>query len=442
VVLAFCLLEYVLYWEYEVFREYAAFVLSLGWGLMLCLLVWCGAFLVLTFRWSDLALIGFLIDSVLMSVFVRGTRIDADLVVLLFSVTFGKAVKLVVQTQIRKLDNIGAYISIRVYFIGLISLLAIGACFSSNEFAVFYHGPRWVGLWNNPNIYGMLMSAGIVLALALFVTDKSCGVWTDSETIAKSNVVVICSDIMKKLLPVCLLAASGMMGVGLFCSYSRGAWIGTCVGLLYLAWSCGNLKWRYILLVGAVLVAVVYLFWDSTPDSASWYVKRLDFGRPSAQHRIAAWRGALQMMWDHPLGVGWGRAVEVYAKDYSPPEGSAAAISTNDYLMLGTQLGWPGLVCFLAYVALCFRKKKARLTSLLSSSASFLPSRCGDKGLQAGMQLVKPLPPFCLSLSVSHRIACRSAVLAMLIAFWFDYGLFTLATGALFWAILELGNEE
>ena len=84
--------------------------------------------------------------------------------------------------------------------------------------------------------------------------------------------------------------------------------------------------------------------------------------------RLAAWRGALQMMWDHPFGVGWNRAVEVYAKDYSPPEGGAAIITTNEYLMLGTQLGGPGLICFVSYVGQCFKSPRFKIQSWFGRS--------------------------------------------------------------------------
>ena len=104
------------------------------------------------------------------------------------------------------------------------------------------------------------------------------------------------------------------------------------MGLLYLAKAYGKCKWRYVLACVLVIAVILGIFWHGTPDTAPWYVKRMDLGRPSAQHRVAAWRGALQMMFDHPFGVGWNRAVETYARDYSPPEGGAAAITTNDYL--------------------------------------------------------------------------------------------------------------
>jgi len=63
--------------------------------------------------------------------------------------------------------------------------------------------------------------------------------------------------------------------------------------------------------------------------------------------RRVAWGGSNDA--DHPFGVGWNKAVQTYAQNYSPPEGGAAAITTNDYLMLGTQLGVPGFDFVLWY---------------------------------------------------------------------------------------------
>jgi O-antigen ligase len=206
-----------------------------------------------------------------------------------------------------------------------------------------------------------------------------------------------------------------MMAVGLVMSYSRGSWLGTAIGFLYLAWSYGKLKWRYVVIgVGCVALGAG-LLWGRTADSAPWYVKRMDLGRPSAQHRVAAWRGALQMMRDHPLGVSWNNAITIYEKNYSPPENGAAAITTNDYLMLGTQLGWPGLICFVAYAGLALvgkaesGKRKAEIPSLVTGHSSL-------------------------------RVACRAGALTLLVAFWFDGGLFTLATAAVFWILLELSQ--
>jgi len=120
------------------------------------------------------------------------------------------------------------------------------------------------------------------------------------------------------------------------------------------------------------------------------------------------------MMLDHPLGVGWNKAVGVYEKNYSPPDGGAAALTMNSYLMLGTELGLPGLVCFVAYIVVCFRRNRPHLTLTLS------PPAAGS----------------------GEGIACRAGALALLVAFWFDGGLFTLATASVFWILLELGSER
>jgi putative inorganic carbon (HCO3(-)) transporter len=198
-----------------------------------------------------------------------------------------------------------------------------------------------------------------------------------------------------------------MMFVGLMMSYSRGAWLGTGIGLIYLAWSYDKMKWRWVLPIVVGVAAMTFYFWGGTPDSAPWYVKRADLSRPSAQHRATAWRAGLEIMRDHPLGVGWNNAVSVYAKNYSPPEDGAAAITTNDYLMLGTELGLAALLCFVSYIAICLRGK------------------CRIKNEAGRIQ-----------------VACRASVMVLLVAFWFDGGLFKLPTAALFWVLLELGSSS
>jgi hypothetical protein len=109
---------------------------------------------------------------------------------------------------------------------------------------------------------------------------------------------------------------------------------------------------------------------EARPDQ--WHLKRLDFRRPSAQHRAAAWKASFEIMRDHPFDVGWNKAVKIYEKNYSPPEDGATAITTNDYLMLGTQLSLPGLICFISYVALRLRSPKPKVKSPKSGNGATL----------------------------------------------------------------------
>jgi len=39
-------------------------------------------------------------------------------------------------------------------------------------------------------------------------------------------------------------------------------------------------------------------------------------------------------------------------------------------------------------------------------------------------------------------VVCRAGAMVLLVAFWFDGGLFHLATTAVFWVLLELGADR
>ena len=273
------------------------------------------------------------------------------------------------------------------YFIlVLVMMLAFGSWCHLGVAHNVYPGTRWTGLWNNPNIYGVLMGSGGVLAVGLLAAN------------AKNRIKNVKNN---SILAIALF----MMGVGLLMSYSRGAWVGTTIAMLYLFWCRGKMKWRYVFPVALVAATVIALVWHSTSDTDPWYLKRLDFSRPSAQHRVAAWGAGFEIMRDHPLGVGWNNAVSLYDKEYSPPEGGAGALTMNSYLMLGTELGIPALLCFIVYCGLCLRGK-CRMD-------------CEEGRIQA---------------------ACRAGAILFLVAFWFDGGLFDLPTAAVFWILLEMGS--
>lgn len=363
----------------------------------------------LSFRWGDLFLIGLLIIALTWDLLVgENDKSLTDSITLLFGVTLGKGASLLLKYQIYKgklYDNTKmqcAEYEIQNFLILLTLLLVFSSWWHLGTANNFYHGPRWMGLWNNPNDYGMLMGAGLILAVGLLA--PKCKAEREN----------------RMLWFFFLFIMSGMMMAGLLFSYSRGAWLGTCIGFLYLARAYGKLKWPYLLPIIFVAIIVILVFWRGTSDTSPWYIKRLDFSRASVQHRISAWKAGFEIMWDYPFGVGWNRAMGIYEKNYSPLGNGAGAITTNDYLMLGTQLGFSGLLCFLAYVALCFRNPQ----SVVSTPQS---------------KIENPKPAITLD---PMQIACRAGTLAMLVAFWFDGGLFKLATASVFWILLELGADR
>jgi len=428
-----------LHYQTHTFLEFEATLLSIDWMPLVCLSVWSGTFLFLTFSLKDLPLIGLLLIAI--TVYFIGEAAasrELDAIILLAGVTLGRGTSFLLRQnekgrmQKQSLPIAGDEVTsltskieesetrnqletpyvVTYFLIGLVILLAFSSWWHL-EVAGPYRGPRWMGLWDNPNIYGMLMGAGVLLAVGLLAGIKNAE----------------CR--MQKLLQIILLISAGMMAVGLVMSYSRGAWLATTIGLLYLAWCYGKFKWRWALPGIFVIAGVVWYFWSATPDNAPWYVKRLDISRPSSQHRVSAWRGAFQMMRDHPLGVGWNQAVSMYDKNYFPPEGGAAALTMNSYLMMGTELGLPGLLCFVAYVALCFRDRR---------SAVVPTAGCGGVSLPVATPGGTPGEP--ADETSALRVACRAGAIVLLVAFWFDGGLFDLPTAAVFWVLLELGNSN
>jgi hypothetical protein len=438
-IVAVCLSGYVLHSQSGIFREFQDVLLSLQWMLLVCMAIWCGTFLFLTFSLNDLPLIGVLLIAIA-AYFIgyAASQPAVDAIILLAGVTMGKGARVLLNEEFRMkneesentVEIVNRKSPIKNFMVGLVVLLAFSAWWHLN-LAGTYHGSRWMGLWNNPNIYGMLMGAGLTLAIGLLAEKLKTEKLKTEIGQQKLFRAALC-----RLLPVFLFLAAGMMAVGLLFSYSRGAWVGTAVGLLYLAKAHGKLKWRWVML-GAGLVALGALcLWGRTADTDAWYLKRLDLSRPSAQHRVSAWRGAVQMMRDHPLGVGWNQAVDVYDKNYSPPEGGAAALTMNSYLMLGTELGLPGLLCFLAYVAPRFRSPKpkvqppSRRSDVLACREDGSPKLGNDAALDLGHWTLD-----------ATQVVCRAGAVALLVAFWFDGGLFNLPTAALFWILLELGAE-
>ncbi len=391
-VAAFCLFEFSLHRHVNLVREYESVFLSLRWMLLSCLAVWCGVLIFLTRQTRNWLLIGFLLFASILYFFAKNPGPDVHL--LIFGAALGKCAKCFLANGNEKL-----------YLIGLILLLTFSSWWHLDMSGNYYHGPRWMGLWNNPNTYGVLMASGVVLATGLLAAGRM-------------------NDDRQEVRKLFLWPAMFVMSMGSVMSYSRGAWAGTVVGLLYLAKAYGKFKWRWVLMPVLLATATAIFFWH-TPQTAPWYFQRLDLSRGSVQHRLAAWKAGFEIMRDHPLGVGWNKAVETYEKNYSPPEGGAGAITTNDYLMLGTQLGIPALVCFLAYAGLCFRTPR------------FTVKTDGGKQTAEGATLVVDWGFRTLD---STKVACRAGALAMLVTFWFDGGLFKLATAAVFWILLELGS--
>jgi hypothetical protein len=275
--------------------------------------------------------------------------------------------------------------------------------------------PRWVGPWDNPNIYGLAMGAGVVLASGLAILRARISVAPGSRWKFRNRLK--CAVYFAAAVAICF---------GLWKSYSRGAWLGEGGGGLYLLIHCyrcypnessGRIH-RMRMLVGLAMVLcalLTLLFWQyQHPKSitARRAISTSNRNDLSWRNRMAAWEGALQMMAERPwLGLGWNQPEPFYEHYYSTSRlDETAAIEMNDYLMLGASVGIPALFCFGMYLWLSF---------------AFRPSEL-------------PLQPSELDWL---KIICRAGALVLAVGFWFDGGLFKLPTAATFWILLELGRE-
>ena len=293
---------------------------------------------------------------------------------------------------------------------------------------------RWSGPWGNPNIYGVLMGAGVVLALGRAMQPF---VRVGKNIIMRMAVKRRSVLIGEYAITGVSLLAFVLMTRGLLHSYSRGAWLGALGSLIYLA--VFNLQIQNSKLIMRIrrnglclIIIVISLFVLNVfyLPQTKWHLSHrilstinlFDF---SWRNRIAGWEGALQIMTEHPwLGVGWNGTERSYEHYYlSPKLSESAAIETNDYLLLGATLGIPALFCFGMYVWLSITRR-GRMRS--AERGVRISNDTNEEGAYLDWL----------------QTTCRAGAVVLLAGFWFDGGLFKLPTASVFWILLELGSLE
>jgi len=418
----------------------------------------------------------------------------------------------------------------RHVFIGvLVALLVAAALLKSETGLQFqYRGQgRWTGPWDNPNIFGMLMGVGCVLAVGqvigrLKAKGQSSKALFEHPTSnfehPTSNEGPKESEIWRWLKLVFFVTAAVVCGLGLVKSYSRGAWLGVAVGLGYLGWSwwtarthltlalktkhlirpsatfspsdaekgtlggeggalscvsCISWLQRNLVPLSVVLLSLVILaFWNfrhTEQPTARRAFSAANVNDFSWRNRLAAWEGAVQMMASKPfLGFGWNQPERIYDQFYRVPKVTeSAAMQMNDYFTLGTTLGIPALFCFVAYVVLSLKgyrvttappsqptnRSRRRKEAERAANPMRPPRHLGGYNVEnhgevraaSGAESNLGMPATGWKRCPTPewlRATCRAGAIVLLIGFWFDGGLFKLATGSVFWILLELGRSE
>lgn len=294
-------------------------------------------------------------------------------------------------------------------FVAVLCFLSAGSMVNLSLPIDYYYRDhvRWSGAWDNPNQFGLLMGTGLVLStgmLAFFMR-------TLRAFQGLGNIVFA----MGCLVGMLLLAR------GLLHSYSRGSWFGVIFGLSYLVingrYVTGRWRWRgsIIPLVVIVISIMVLAYWQFG-QTQNVLLRRFfsvsngnDFSRGN---RIEAMKGALQMMGERPWGgFGWSRAEDSYEYYYlSTKVFNGQAFEMNNYFMMGASVGIPAMLCFGMYLWQVFKLSARRKSDAESQKVEWF------------------------------QVTGRAATLVLVVGFWFDGGLFQLATTSTFWILLELGN--
>jgi hypothetical protein len=321
----------------------------------------------------------------------------------------------------------------------LVILLAFSSVltFDSAHSYKYLNIGRWSGPWDNPNSFGILMGVGVILSLGLAVSDCQPVRW-------KALIIIPC------------LALAFPMARGLLNSYSRGAWLGTAFGILFLLANLkpekakstdkqesspllrSNLFWikkeyfPHFIILAAIIVIVFLPFRQNDWQLLHRAMSVINIDDFSWRNRVTTWIGSLQMMADHPwFGAGWNYPEPLYEYYYMPPRLDAGtSIGMNDYLILGTTLGVPALLSFGVYLWLSITapRVEGHLNTLKSSETPTLYKSAPELSQQPTFNVIR------------IKVICRAGAIALIVGFWFDGGLFKLPTAAIFWILLELGN--
>jgi O-antigen ligase len=308
----------------------------------------------------------------------------------------------------------------------LVSALAVSAFWDSGSFTeTHYRGvKRWSGIWNNPNRYGLLMGTGLVLAAGLFA-----GSFKLQASSSKRVLAARCRGAMRVL----LFAAGSLCAFGLVKSLSRGAWLGTVMGLGCLVWTwrwrlgsgvqkawlksdsrkllAENLRPLFVMFLSIFIIC----FWEFRHTEHPVFRRVFSVGNVndfSWRNRVTGWSGGIKAIADKPItGHGWGGWERSFDEKYKADrlEG-LGVVNTNDYLTIGISCGLPAVVCLLIHVGTIFRR------------ALFSGGNCGPER------------------TINLQAVCAAGAMVLAVGFFFTSGLVILELGVVFWVLLELAR--
>lgn len=297
-------------------------------------------------------------------------------------------------------------------------------------FAYFYQErERLRGTWLDPNTLGLFAGIGIIITIGILLSiAKRKPIQTGSVQGHTSRINIFFVFWSSIILVVLVY--------GLLFSYSRGAWLGTITGLIWLGLrgtsfqsfheESGFLSQlknrRRILLCFIIVTGFVFSIGIGQFSEHSLLRRVASIGNTydfSWRNRLSSYNGSLRMISDKPL-IGWGSAdlQTVYWNYYKPkrivePE----ALKTNDFFRIGPSFGFPFLCLFAG--GLFFRVfphcNSPRSTQNSAQEASYFFHR--------------------------FQTISRSALIVLIFGFWFNGGLFEIPLASLFWLLMAFSGN-
>ena len=205
---------------------------------------------------------------------------------------------------------------------------------------------------------------------------------------------------------ISLVAPLGVTLLSLVMTKSRGAWLAFTAAFLAL----GAVISRKALILCVVLLLVLFMVMPFAVQERVYDLTNFQSG--TTWERLKLWEGATNMIKVHPV-LGFG--VNTYSKhfaDYRPSDYPDVRYAHNCYLQMASEIGLPGMVLFILFLAAVFiicLKNMGRLTD------SFV------KGLSSG--LFAGLIGFALNSMVDTHLYSVSLAVMFYVLLGFFYAL-------------------
>ncbi len=158
-----------------------------------------------------------------------------------------------------------------------------------------------------------------------------------------------------------MIYLTSLMLAAIILSLSRGGWIGSLIGLVFMAVALAtNRYFQHRKLIAALaggflVVAVVVLASTPAVERIRTFEQRGE--TPNFRARVTVWGGTVEMIKDHPLlGTGPGTFAIVFTKYQPPGFASRYFMAHNDYLHFTSEVGLP-LVAILAWMIIALYRR-------------------------------------------------------------------------------------